>query len=107
MAYITGTQDLFHIQNQSNLPSKRLKKKTCMLIKIDAGQAYHKFQHLLMIKRKLSKEVGDHLGGSVAEHLPLAQVVIPGPRIKFHNGLTMGVLLLPLTMSLPLFLCLS
>ena len=41
-----------------------------------------------------------HLGGSVIEHLPLAQVMIWGPGME-----SVGSLLLPLPMSLPLFLC--
>ena len=39
------------------------------------------------------------LGGSVVEHLPLAQVMIPGSWD--------GVPILPLPMSLPLSVCLS
>ena len=42
------------------------------------------------------------LGGSVVEHLPLAQGVIPGSLM----GLPTGSLLLPLPMSLPLFVSL-
>ena len=41
-------------------------------------------------------EGSEHLGGSVIEHLPLAQV-----RIKSSIGLSTGSLLLPLPMSLP------
>ena len=44
-----------------------------------------------------------HLGGSVVEHLPLAQGVILGSCI----GLPVGSLLLPLPMSLHLSLCIS
>ena len=47
------------------------------------------------------------LGGSAVEHLPLAQVVIPGSRIESHIGLPARTLLLPLPMSLPLTLYLS
>ena len=50
------------------------------------------------IKRKTS----GHLGGSVVEHLPSAQGVIPGSEIESHIGLLAGSLLLPLPMSLPL-----
>ena len=42
-----------------------------------------------------------HLGGSVVEHLPSAQVVIVRSGIKSHTGLPMGSLLLPLLMCLP------
>ncbi|CAK7320259.1 hypothetical protein VULLAG_LOCUS22521 [Vulpes lagopus] len=48
-----------------------------------------------------------HVGGSVAEHLPLAQSVIPGPGIESHIRLPAGSLLLPLPMSLPLSVCVS
>ena len=41
------------------------------------------------------------------EHLPLAQVGIPGSWNRVHIGLLTGSLLLPLPMSLPLSLCLS
>ena len=47
-----------------------------------------------------------HLGGSVVEHLPLAQGWSQGPRIKSRIGLPTGSLLLPLPMSLPLSVCL-
>ena len=47
-----------------------------------------------------SKEVGGRLGGSAVEHLPPAQVVIPGPRIesciRFPKGRPMS---LPLSVS--------
>ena len=56
----------------------------------------------------LNKRYLGHLGGSVVEHLPLAQIVIPQswiePRIKLPPA---GSLLLPLPMSLPLSVCLS
>ena len=44
------------------------------------------------------------LSGSGVEYLPLAQGVIPGPRIEFCIGLPVGALLLPLPVSLPLSL---
>ena len=47
------------------------------------------------------------LGGSAVEHLPSAQVVIPGSRIESHIGLLEGSLLLPLPVSLLLSLCVS
>ena len=53
----------------------------------------------------MKRQKPGHLGGSVVEHLPLAQVVIPGPGIKSHFGLPVGKLpslFLPLPMSLPL-----
>ena len=53
-----------------------------------------------------SKSVEGHLGGSVVEHLPLAQVVILGPGIKSCIGVPSGSLLLPLSMSLLLSVCL-
>ena len=43
-----------------------------------------------------------HLGGSVVEHLPSAQVVIWGPGIKSYNRPFAGSLLLPLPVSLSL-----
>ena len=44
-----------------------------------------------------------HLGGSVVERLPLAQVMIPGSWDRVpHIRLSAGSLLLPLPMSLPL-----
>ena len=49
---------------------------------------------------------GGHLGGSVVEPLPLAQVVIPGSSPA--SGSPQGdYLFLLLPMSLPLFLCVS
>ena len=42
-----------------------------------------------------------HLGGSVVEHLPLAQGVIPDPGIESHIRLPVKSLLLPLSVSLP------
>ena len=44
------------------------------------------------------------LGG---EHLPLAQVMIPGFWDQVHVGLPAGSLLLPLPVSLTLSMCLS
>ena len=50
-----------------------------------------------------SKVVGQgHLGGSVVERVPLAQVVVPGPGIQSHIRLPAGSLLLPLLFPLPL-----
>ena len=46
-----------------------------------------------------------HLGGSMVEHLPPAQVRSQGPGIKSQIGLPTGSLLLPLPVSL--LLCLS
>ena len=48
-----------------------------------------------------NKRLG-HLGGSVVEHLPLAQVIILGPGIESLIRLPAGSLLLPLPMCLPL-----
>ena len=48
-----------------------------------------------------------HVGGSAVELLPSAQGVILGPRIKFHTGLLEWSLLLLLSISLPLSLCVS
>ena len=42
-----------------------------------------------------------HLGVSVFEHLPSAQVMIPGPGIESCIGLPTESLLLPLPVSLP------
>ena len=53
----------------------------------------------------LLKNIGSsqgHLGGSVFEHLPLAQGMIPGSGIESHIGLPAWSLLLPLPVSLPL-----
>ena len=49
----------------------------------------------------------EHLGGSVVEHLPLAQVVIPRSGMESCIGLTAGSLPLPCSMCLPFSLCLS
>ena len=46
-------------------------------------------------------------GGSVVEHLPLAQVMILGPGIESHIRLPEGTLLLLLPLSLPLCVCVS
>ena len=48
-----------------------------------------------------------HLGGSVVEHLPLAQGVIPGSGMEAYVGLPAWSLLLPLPVSLPLSVCVS
>ena len=48
-----------------------------------------------------------HLGGSVVQHLPSAQVMILGPGMKSCIRLPGGSLLLPLPKSLPLSVCLS
>ena len=47
-----------------------------------------------------------HLGGSVVERLPLAHGVSQGPGMEPHIGLPAGSLLLPLLMSLHLFVSL-
>ena len=47
------------------------------------------------------------LGGSVVEHLSLAQVMIPGSWDRVPHRALSGSLLLPLLMSLPLSVCLS
>ena len=47
------------------------------------------------------------LGGSVVEHLPLAQGAIPGPGIEYHVRLPVWSPHLPLPLSLPLSVCLS
>ena len=48
-----------------------------------------------------------NLGGSVVEHLPSAQVVIPGSSDESRIGLPSRSLLLPLLLSLPLSVCVS
>ena len=50
----------------------------------------------------MKKKKEGRLGGSVVEHLPLAQVMTPGSRIESRIGLPAGSLLLPLPGSLPL-----
>ena len=58
-------------------------------------------------EKNRNKKTGEgHLGGSVVECLPSAQVVIPGPGIQFYIGLPAASLPLPLPISLPLFVCL-
>ena len=47
------------------------------------------------------------LGGSAVEHLPSAQGMILGLGIESHIKLPIGSLLLPLPVSLPLYLCVS
>ena len=47
------------------------------------------------------------LSGSTVEHMPSAQSVIPGPKIESHIGVPARSLLLPLSISLPLSVCLS
>ena len=49
----------------------------------------------------------ESLGGSVVEHLPLAQVMVPGSWDRVLQRVPAGSLLLPLPVSLPLSLCLS
>ena len=49
----------------------------------------------------------EHLGSSAVERLPLVQVVILGLGIESHMRLPVRSLLLPLSMSLPLCVCLS
>ena len=53
----------------------------------------------------VKKTSGGQLGGSMVEHLPLAQVMIPGPGMESRIKFPAGILLLPLPMSLPLSLC--
>ena len=53
------------------------------------------------------KRFQGHLGGSVVEHLPLAEVVILGPGIKSHIGLPRREPASPLPVALPLCVCLS
>ena len=62
-----------------------------------ATGAAHGF-HALLTKNIIS----GHLGGSVVEHVPLAQGVIPDPGIESRMRLPAWSLLLPLPMSLPL-----
>ena len=62
------------------------------------------FSYLFSTKLALNNSVYSfifmgHLGVSVVEHLPLAQVVIPGPWDRVHIGLPIGSLLLPLPVS--------
>ena len=54
-------------------------------------------------------KIGDMgpLGGSVVEHLPSAQGMIPGSWNRVPYWAPSGSLLIPLPMSLPLSLCLS
>ena len=46
---------------------------------------------------------GGRLGGSAVERLPSAQGVIPGSGIESHVGFPVWSLLLPLPVSLPLY----
>ena len=55
----------------------------------------------LQLRGYLNRHWG-RLGGSVVEHLPLAQVMIPGFWDAVIIWLPAGSLLLPLPMSLPL-----
>ena len=43
------------------------------------------------------------LGGSMVEHMPSADSVIPNVGIDSHIGLPLGSMLLPLPVSLPLY----
>ena len=56
--------------------------------------------------KKNKTELG-RLGGSVVEHLPLAQVISRGPGMESRIGLPAGSLFLPLSMYLPLSVCFS
>ena len=60
-----------------------------------------------VIGSKSLKYILGYLGGSVVEHLPLAPGVIRGLGIESHIRLPVKSLLLPLSMSLPLSVCLS
>ena len=55
----------------------------------------------------LKRYIWGHLGGLAVERLPLAQVVILGSWVQVPNRAPSGSLLLPLPVSLPLFLCFS
>ena len=67
-----------------------------------------KFQNTGLNNEKSNKSTRrGHLGGSVVEHLPLAQVVILGSRDRVPHQAPCGSLLLPLPVSLPLSVCLS
>ena len=50
---------------------------------------------------------GGCLGGSVAEHLPLAQGIITGSGIQYRIWLLSGSLLLPMSLAVSLCVCLS
>ena len=83
----------FHLPQA--LPALWILKSFASFLKHDRGQ-----------KNTFKIVTQGHLGGSVVEPLPLAQVVIPGVLgIKSCIRLPTGSLLLPLPMSLPL--CLS
>ena len=68
---------------------------------------YLAYAEAIWVKEKFvcKKTIWGRLGGSAVEHLPLAQSMILGLGIKFHIGLPVRNLLLPLPMSLPLSLC--
>ena len=78
--------------NSSNLRYSTIKvfDSRCML--------YPRVRYLIF--KNITSE--GHLGGSVVEHLLLAQGVILGPRIESRIRFLSGSLLLPLPMSLPL-----
>ena len=59
-----------------------------------------------LVDSNLKYRTGGSPGGSAVEHLPLAQGVTPGPGIESHVRLPAWSLLLPLPVSLPLFLSL-
>ena len=64
------------------------------------GEAGRKCGIFISLMQKTA--AGGCLGGSAAEHLPLAQVMTLGSGIESHSRLPTGRLLLPLLISLPL-----
>ena len=60
--------------------------------------------YVFLIEKEI---ISGHLGGSVVKHLPLAQGVIPSPGGKSYIKLPVRRLLLPLSMTLLLSVCLS
>ena len=55
----------------------------------------------------IDKWIEGHLSGSVVEHLPSAQIMIPGSWDRVPHQVPRRCLFFPLPVSLPLFLCVS
>ena len=79
----------------------RVSSKYCLSREVRAAKfVTHVFSVLNLPER-------GHLGGSVVEHLPSAEVMILGSWDRVPHLAPAGSLLLPLPLSLPLSVCLS
>ena len=87
MGFIPGMQGWFNIHESINVIHNinKLKNKNQMIISIDAEKAFHKIQHLFMIKKSLHKVgiEGTYLNIIIAIHNKLTvHIIINGEKVK-------------------------